>query len=381
MAYARWHHILVESQRHALKAVDEWNSSNGNYSDFLTHMHKAWHYLLHAEFHRAKIDYRYKDPKTGQYRLIDGEPKAWDLEWCLKRRYPNSGDPIRLNAELFVALRNKVEHRYEHNLKIATGGKAQALVMNYEHEMVSHFGPAFSLADRLRFPVSLQSLTAEGRERLRVAAAKLPKGARDLVAKFEAAIDPAVLDDLKYDYRVRLVPIVGSKTDADLAINFVRLDDLSEEERKVMVQAGRQGTVIVKNRHVEVAGKDKLLPAQVARLVEDQLPFEFRVREHTEMWQRLKVRPVAGADDPYGTDACYCVYNEAFKGYAYTPAWVALILKEIGTVEKYRAFFLREPRMKKVINMPRQATPSSSGDQQLGRKISVRPVDNSARPG
>ncbi|MFE9029021.1 hypothetical protein ACFYOA_22650 [Streptomyces iakyrus] len=44
-------------------AVDEWNCSTGNYSDFLTHMHKAWHYLLHAEFHKVKIDYRYRDTR------------------------------------------------------------------------------------------------------------------------------------------------------------------------------------------------------------------------------------------------------------------------------------------------------------------------------
>ncbi|WP_018220870.1 DUF3644 domain-containing protein [Salinispora pacifica] len=101
---------------------------------------------MHAEFHQAKIDYHHKGAQTGGYKLIDGEPKAWDLEFCLKRRYPNSSDPVRLNAELFVALRNKVGHRYEHNAKVATGGKAQALFMNYEHEMVSHFGGAFSLA-------------------------------------------------------------------------------------------------------------------------------------------------------------------------------------------------------------------------------------------
>ncbi|WP_245194851.1 DUF3644 domain-containing protein [Kitasatospora phosalacinea] len=154
--------MLHESQRHALKAMDEWNSSTGNYTDFLTHMHKAWHYLLHAEFHRDKIDYHFKDT-NGAYKLVDGEPKAWDLEYCLKQRFSNSADPVRLNVELFVALRNKVEHRYEHSLRIVTGGKAHALVMNYEHEAVISFGPEFSLADRLRFPICLASLTAEGR--------------------------------------------------------------------------------------------------------------------------------------------------------------------------------------------------------------------------
>ncbi|MFE3884553.1 DUF3644 domain-containing protein [Streptomyces lydicus] len=355
MAHARWYHILMESQRHALKAVDEWNSSAGNYSDFLTHMHKAWHYLLHAEFHRDGIDYHYRDPKTGRHQKVDGEPKAWDLERCLKERYRDSSDTVRLNAELFVALRNKVEHRYEHNLKIVTGGKAQALVMNYEQETVACFGLKHSLAEGLRFPISLQALTAEGRRQLQTAAKKLPKQTRDLVAKFEAAIDPAVLDDLKYDYRVRLVPIVGSKTDADLAINFVKLEELDEDERKVMVEAGRQGTVIVRDRHVEVADKAKLRAKQVAAHVEAQLPFEFSpFSEHVHMWQQLKVHPLKNSCDPYATDAKYCVYSEAFDAYLYTEAWVNRIIMEIGTVEKYRMFFGKGPRMKQAPQIPMQ---------------------------
>ncbi len=156
--------------------------------------------------------------------------------------------------------------------------------------------------------------------------------------------------------------MVGSKTDADLAIDFVKLDDLTEDERRVMIEAGRHGTVIVRDRHVEVADKDKLRPGQVARLVEDQLPFEFTVyREHTEMWKQLRVRPPKGATDPYATDARYCVYSEAFETYAYTRAWVKKIIKEIGTVENYRSFFGREPRIKKVPSLPRQAGPTLAG--------------------
>lgn len=204
----------------------------------------------------------------------------------------------------------------------------------------------------------MQALTAEGRAYLQAAAKKLPRRTRDIVARFEADIDQAVLEDLRYDYRIRLVPIVGSKTEADLAVNFVKLDELSEEDRKVMVEAGREGTVIIRDRHVEVAGKDKLLPKQVALQVESQVPFEFNVsREHTEMWRRLGVRPGTGDPDPYNTDPRYCVYNEAFKGYAYTPAWVERIIQEIGTVEKYRSFFGREPYMKESPAVPRQKVP------------------------
>ncbi|MFE9029020.1 DUF3644 domain-containing protein [Streptomyces iakyrus] len=296
--------------------------------------------------------------------MIDNEPKAWDLEKCLREHYTNSGDPVRLNAELFVALRNKMEHRYEHNLKIATGGKAQALVMNYEQETVDHFGSKYSLADQLRFPISPQVLTAEGREQLQEAAKKLPKQTRDLVANFEAAIAPAVLDDLQYDFRVRLVPMVGAKTDADLAIDFVKLDELSEEERKVMIKAGHKGTVIVRDRQVEVADKAKLRAKQVSALVEERLPFEFSpFSENLEMWQRFQVRPAKNCAKPYDTDARYCIDSEAFNSYLYTPAWVEKIVREIGTPEKYRAFFGKEPRMTKVIPLPKQAgSPAEEGE-------------------
>lgn len=45
------------------KRIRSWRMLGG------THMHKAWHYLLHAEFHEAKVDYRDRSPKTGVYTM------------------------------------------------------------------------------------------------------------------------------------------------------------------------------------------------------------------------------------------------------------------------------------------------------------------------
>jgi hypothetical protein len=41
-----------------------------------------------------------------------------------------------------------------------------------------------------------------------------------------------------------------------------------------------------------------------------------------------------------------CLYDEPFRQYAYTPAWVARVAREVDTVEKWRAFFGAEPRLK-----------------------------------
>jgi len=366
MPKPRWHFMVLESQRHSLKAVDEWNASSGSYSDFVTHMHKAWHYLLHAEFHRAGDRYHYVD-KRGWAIKVDGERKMWALEDCLKHRFPNNSDPIRLNVELFVKLRNKIEHRYEHDLKIITGGKAQALLINYETELTRSFGHRYSLADRLRFPVFLHSLGGGDIAKLRSATATLPRQTRELVAKFEADIDRNLLDDIRYDYRIRLVPIVGPKTNADLAVNFVKLDDLSEAERKVMVEAGRTGAVIIRDRHVDVASKDKMLPNKIVELVRQRVPFEFNLHgHHTALWKRLQVRPPQGADKPHDTDPRYCVYDEAVGVYVYTHAWVDRIVREIGTAEKFRVFFGRKPVVN-VSSLPSRIELSEAGDDVRGQ--------------
>lgn len=333
LAKPKWHHMLEESKRQALVAVDSFNSSSGHYGDFIIHMHLAWLYLLHAEFRRDGVIYQYTDEKTGKPWLIDGEPKTWELAECLKHRYEQD-DPVRRNIELFIQLRNRIEHRYERALKIVTGGKAHALVINYEAERVAKFGETYSLAHTLRFPVFLQALTGSGIEEMQRLSRRLPKGTTSFIIRYEAGLDQAVLDDQRYDYRVRLVPIVGPKSDADLAVEFVNLESLSDEERATLLEAGREGRVITKVKHVEVASLGKLTAGQAAAKIQASLPWEFKLHsDHTEAWRRLKVRPPTGASDPSATDNKYCVWEAPLRTYLYTEAWVKKVVREIDTIE------------------------------------------------
>src|SRR5205823_5515704 len=118
---------------------------------FLVHMHMAWLYLLHAEFRRDGVDFRYRLP-NGRFERVDGEPKTWDLQRSVQQRWP-AANPVRKNLELTIALRNKIEHRYHEAINIATSGYAQALLLNFEDELSSTFDPKYSLGEQLRFPI------------------------------------------------------------------------------------------------------------------------------------------------------------------------------------------------------------------------------------
>ena len=355
MAWSKWRHTLNEAKRLAVKAVDEYNCSTGHYADFIGTMVRAWLYLLQAEFQRDKIDYRYKG-QDGNPILIEGEPKLWDVLKSAKERFPATNDPVRINLELFIALRNKVEHRYEHALKAAAGGRAHALVINFEQELVAQFGVQHSLADQLRFPLFVESITAPERKDT-IKAARALRAAQTVLAKFDSGLDSEVLDDQRFDFRVRLVPMLGPKSEADAAMEFVKLDELTDDERKVMIEAGRSGRVVTKIKKIPVSSAGCMLPKRVVSEVQKRVPYDFNMGVHTRLWKHFRLHPARWvAPDGGETVSEFCIPDEPTRQYVFTPAWVDKIVKEIGAPEKFEAFFGCPPRIGKVTQI--EAAPS-----------------------
>lgn len=342
----RWWHTLQESRRQACLAIDFYNrpSEKRSYLDFVVHMHLAWQFLLHASFERDKIDYLYRDAKGRVQKTKDGDKKTWDLQRCVEETFA-AGDPARLNIEFFIGLRNKIEHRYQDSFILATGGRAHALVINYETELVARFGDGASLAHELRFPLFVQSLTPAGMEEQKRLRKKLPRAAKAYMTKFEAKIDTAVKDSERYEYRVALTPVKGPRTDADLAVTFVREDELTPAERAAMTSDGKTGKVLVAEKQRDVLYKDELLPKQIIAEVDAQLPFKFHSGHFIQLWKKLGVRPKPG-EPKTKTDTRYCVYNPLYDNYVYRKPYVERIIQEVGTREKFKAVFGKEPEMK-----------------------------------
>jgi hypothetical protein len=161
MARAKWWHMLQGSKKEVLLAVDLYNrpSDDRRLEAFVVHMQIAWTYLLHAKFERDKSDYWYRDAKTKRRIRVEGDFKTWELARCIKQVFPNQEHPVRRNVEFFIGFRNKIEHRYEALLESVVAGKCQSLIMNYERLLVDTFGAQEGLADQLRFPVFLSSLS------------------------------------------------------------------------------------------------------------------------------------------------------------------------------------------------------------------------------
>lgn len=334
---------MVEAAKYeALEAVDHYNRplAGRGLEGFFMHMHTAWLYLLQAELHRDHIDYRYW--KEGRVEKVQGEDKRWDLARCTRQRWSDEQHPVRANVELTVAIRNKVEHRWTEGLTLLVCGRAQALLLNFDRELVEEFGENQSLGDSLRFPVFIGALTKTGAVRLAQEQAKAGKAVRRLIARFEEGLNDDVLQDQRFEVRVHLLQRSGPKSEADLAIEFIRAEDLSDAQRQQL--ADRQGSVIVREVERPVLNAGWMKPTEAAMAVETGIPFQFRVHPHfTTAWRKLKVRPPKGDSHPAITKQDLCQYDKPHKDYLYSPAYIRLLIQKLDTESKWIEFFAKAP--------------------------------------
>lgn len=343
-----WRHTLDEARRQALVAIDFYNrpGDRRSFSDFIVHIHLAWQNLLHADRMRRKAEIFYRE--SGGRRIFnrnpDGSKKTWDLSQCLKHEFKDN-DPIRANVEFFVGLRNHVEHRFQDSVLVATAAEAHACIINFEAELVRRFGSRETLGSELKFPVFVQSLSPSRYEEQRNLRRGLPAGVSSFITEFQVGLSDKVRSDERFAYRLLLLPMKGPKTEADLALNFVRQEDLSEEELQALL--GQEGSVIVAEKYREAVHGDEMLPKAAAAEVEKRIPFKFRVNDFTAVRKVRQIGPAKSGDKEQlpGSDG-YCLYSPAFKQFVYRPKLVDRMVDAVDTAEKYQALLGRLPTVK-----------------------------------
>ena len=219
---------------------------------------------------------------------------------------------------------------------VVVAGYAQSLLLNYEERLTTIFGNKQSLGSELRFPIFIGSLTHEGSIRLANVQKKLPNKTRRFLTEFESQVDPLVMQDHHYEFRVRLIPKIGSKSEADLALTFVREDELSDGERQILSQQGKSGTVIVREHIRPVINEDEMKPARAAAAIETRIPFEFKTHHLVSVWKKLQLHPPKGDAQPERTQQDFCIWDRAHRDYLYTKAFVDHIVGRLSTADGFK---------------------------------------------
>ncbi|MEV5961861.1 DUF3644 domain-containing protein [Kribbella sp. NPDC051952] len=329
----RWYHQLQASKTEATLAVDLYNRSGTErqLEAFIVHMCMAWLKLLQSKVERDGGDLYIRNHRGQRQRSADGDWLHKPLATLLAEEFSDN-DPRRVNLNFFVGLRNRIEHRYERDIAALIAGRTQAFLLNYEQTLVGMFGADQSLGENLRFPLFLSSITDDAAEALKALRKRVPKGVLEWVQDFDANLEPSINDDQRFDFRIYLVPYTGPKTEADAAMTFVRMDELTEDQRGKLDEV----QTIIREKQVSVSSLGTLRPGEVVKRVQSQISWPFNMNHHTMAWRFYKVRPSSGADDKELTKSDFCRWNSTWRQYEYTEAWVAYLVRKLSDEQTYK---------------------------------------------
>jgi hypothetical protein len=331
---------LQKCRSAAIAAVEVYNRPGPRFrtAQYVLLIILAWTALFHAIFHKRNKRPWYRRTGTGtgtRYDKVDGEPKHWDLSYCLGQYFGSSNPPERKNLEFLVRLRNKIEHRYLPDLDSPLYGECQAALLNLEELLVVEFGKSYALTEQLA--VSLQCsriIPVEKQQAVRILARSTIKSVTDYIERFRGGLPTAVLNSMKYSFNVFLVPKVANRQSAaDAAVQFVRVDEASQEE---LERLGRLN-VLIREKHIPIANLDLFKPGQVVSKVRASLGHPFNIGIHIRAWRHYKVRPPSGHPHPERTVPQYCVYDRAHRDYLYTEAWIEFLIRDLADPDRYAA--------------------------------------------
>lgn len=317
--------LIDKSRESALLAVQVYNNPLVSFRTpgYIVHMIIAYTSLFHAIFERDNVEYWYKNT-DGTPQIRDGDMFSWDISECIKKYYKGKILAEIENIKFFIAIRNKIEHRFIPNIDPTLSGYCQSLLLNFETLLVNEFGGFFALGQNLALALQFSVFTPQQQEVLKRIQANEYESIKQFILDYNAKLPDSITQSLQYSFRAFLVPKLGNHAkSADVAIEFVPYDPSKPEE----MEKYEKQVAFIKEKQVQVADQGLLKASHVARRVREATGVNFNMSHHTNAWKLYKVRPKART--PVGCQVKYCQYSVPFKEFVYTEQWVEFLTQKV----------------------------------------------------
>jgi hypothetical protein len=337
---------LEKARDAALLAVEIYNKPAVKFKSggYITMMTIAWTALFHAIYFRKKIKPFYKGD-NGRYKIRENDYYYWELDECLRNHFGNNTmNPVRVNLEFFIPLRNKIEHKSLPELDSNIFGECQALLLNFDEFIEREFGEKFCLRESLSF--SLQLFPSKDNISKVISHNPTTKPIINFIENYRSSVSTESFESNKYSFKAFLIQVSNHQSKDALPIQFVHYDKLTEDQK------GELGKFVamVKYKEVGISNVDKLKSGEVVELVQKALGSikiqkgkasiaKFNADTHTRCWKKYKVRPDSKSKQPHLTTTDYCVYDKPHKDYLYTAKWVDLLTEKMKNEEEYSSLY------------------------------------------
>jgi len=199
--------------------------------------------------------------------------------------------------------------------------------MNFEELLTREFGRSYSLRAGLAY--SLQFSTSFNPISIKAMSEMMQKQYRNVKAyidDFRSSLSDDIGKDLKYSFRVFLVPKVNNHPkSADVAIEFVNFDPSRPDE----MEKYEHLVTFIKEKQIPVANLGYLKAGDVVRQVNQRSSKRFTHFTHMLCYTYFQVRPKGLSTNPSATNVKYCIYDAVHRDYVYKPEWVDFLCEKL----------------------------------------------------
>lgn len=333
--------LLNKSKESCLLAVEVYNKPQTSFKSgaYIVLMVIAYTSLFHAIFERNHIKYYYKE-KTGdtrRYKRIDGEKVAWELNTCVKEYFKDKNydiNPIKANINLFIKLRNKVEHRFMPDLDNFILGECQSLLTNYENILMEEFGEDEEINENLAFPLQFKNIKYKNPKYIPPKDFEAIKG---LIIDYRNDLPSDVSSSSCFRFKAVLIN-VNNRNQADYAIDFIQEKDLNSEQLKSLENL----ISITKEKTVYTNDFYKFKSTDVCERVRRELSkvygckIKFGIYHNNVMCKEYKIYPLNGKGK---VNKRFCLFNVMYGKYEYSQEWIDFLIKKLSNKLEFLRLF------------------------------------------
>lgn len=133
------------------------------------------------------------------------------------------------------------------------------------------------------------------------------------------------------------------------------------------VQSMSTALTIEKHIAVPVSNAGHFKPKQVIEQVNERLELGGITRRltqhiHQQCWKKYQVRPSSKSEAPEQTEFEYCIYDEPYNGYLYTPKWIEFLIEKMSNDDEYESIISTNTVVSNDEPAPPEANTESSNN-------------------
>ncbi len=316
--------LIKSSINAALLAVEIYNKPRSTFrtESFISLMNNAWTKIFHAFIRLNEGEIYYYQQKSNEKRK-----KTWSLSKCISHTNILN-DSIKANLELFIELRNEIEHELvdESAVDASLFGECQSLLYNYEGFLIEYFGKKFTLNQSLAFALQFSLMRDPNQE---VSNKKIISNeAKDIIKFLETYrnnLDSNIYDSQEFSVKLIQIPRISNTLRNDIAIKFIKYDELSDEDKKKYDSIN----ALVKKqiKKIPIANAGLYLPGKCLIKINDKLNIKLNFHDLQCLYEVFKVKPQGQkTNNPESIITKFCVYDEAHSNYLYTEDWINFVV-------------------------------------------------------